>query len=182
MPAELLNEICEKKDALSEKEVDALIIAHFRKDRCAALKSVIKQWDDSPYFQERKDIFHEAQACYSRRYFNASTMLLMAHTEGIIRDFFGDRKSDFVHVINALAKKVKKPTNQAVSLDDYIFSVALESLKIVLTKGHRHHAMHGNSTDKETEANSLRQFLYLNEVYFILEYLSLVSQEKGGTS
>lgn len=49
LPDELVNHIHDNQEKLSTDEVNKLIIAHFRNDRCKALKTVVKGWDELPY-------------------------------------------------------------------------------------------------------------------------------------
>lgn len=57
LPDELVNHIHDNQEKLSTDEVNKLIIAHFRNDRCKALKTVVKGWDELPYLLVANEFF-----------------------------------------------------------------------------------------------------------------------------
>ena len=87
LPEGIVDEIYERRNEITQEEVDSLIVQHFRDNRCQELKKIVKRWKQLPYFEARKIVFHDAQVCHSRRYFNASTTLISLHFEGVVTDF-----------------------------------------------------------------------------------------------
>jgi len=87
LPESLVTDVYERKDELTQTDVDALITSYFRQNKCAALKQMVKAWNKLPYFSCRKSVFHEALVNHSKRYYNSSIMMMTIQTEGVITDF-----------------------------------------------------------------------------------------------
>ena len=186
LPEELVNYIHDNQEKLSAEEVDELIIAHFRNDRCKALKLVVKRWDELPYFTCRKKIFHEALVNHSRHYFNSSVTLLTVHTEGVITDFvrtsLDNPRYKVEKAIEDKTRELKK--NDEVSIYEYeVFNDVINQIETAFTENFkhsnpdetsnesRHKIAHGHAYEAENEVNSLKNFLYLNELYLLFLYL-----------
>ena len=181
-PEDLMNEIHEKRDSLTIEDVDKIIVNYFRKDRCNALKHIVKQWDGLSYFTNREIIFHEALVNHSRKYYNSSVTLLTVHTEGVITDFVRvNMQQPRFHVKKAIddIKKVLGE-NETVSIYEYeVFNDVIEKIEDAFTEGFSHadpdkssnksrdKIAHGHAYEKENEVNSLKKFLYLNEIYHL---------------
>ena len=182
LPEEIVDEIYERRDEIAQEEVDALIIKHFRDNKCQALKCIVKSWTALPYFESRKVVFHEAQVCHSRRSYNASTTLISLHYEGVVTDFVRDRVNTPTYRVEKALKCINDLANDlnlsAMSFKDWIVcSYVLECVDQAFTtnfspsdpdscpNNSRHKIAHGHATAKETEANSLRRFLFMNELY-----------------
>ncbi len=192
LPDELVNHIHDNQEKLSADEVNKLIIEHFRNDQCKALKMVVKGWHELPYFTCRKRIFHEALVNHSRRYFNSSVTLLTVHTEGVITDFVRTSlKNPRFKVEKAIADiKKELEENNDVSIYEYeVFSDVIEQIEKAFTENFehsnpdatsnesRHKIAHGHAYETENEVNSLKKFLYLNELYSLFLYLDKQTQE-----
>jgi hypothetical protein len=87
MPLSIINAIYKEHETIAPADVDACICAFFRKKQCEALKTIVKKWNNSPYFAPRRHVLHEALVNHSRKYFNSAVMMLTLQTEGIITDF-----------------------------------------------------------------------------------------------
>lgn len=188
LPDKIINMIYEKRDTITGEEVDFIIISYFRDNRCVNLKQVVKKWSSSRYFKSRERIFHEALVNHSRKYFNSSTTLLVLHTEGVITDFvrIGLQTPRFKSqqaVMDITACLNDMPMNM-LNLSDwqvynFVFERILEAFKEKFelsnpdgaSNSSRHKIAHGHSVEEETEINSLKRFLYLNEVYRLFSKL-----------
>ena len=192
LPDELINHIHNNQEELSADEVSKLIIEHFRNDRCKALKIIVKGWDDLPYFICRKKIFHEALVNHSRRYFNSSVTLLTLHTEGVITDFVRTSLKNPRFKVEKAIEDIKRELeeNNDVSIYEYeVFRDVIEQIEKAFTENFehsnpdatsnesRHKIAHGHAYEAETEVNSLKKFLYLNEIYSLFSYLDKQTQE-----
>lgn len=192
LPDELVNHIHDNQEKLSTDEVNKLIIAHFRNDRCKALKTVVKGWDELPYFACRKRIFHEALVNHSRRYFISSVTLLTVHTEGVITDFVRTSLKNPRYKVKKAIEDIKRELegNNDVSIYEYeVFHDVIDRIEKAFTEGFEHSnpdaasnesrdkIAHGHVYEAENEVNSLKKFLYLNELYSLFLYLDKKTQD-----
>lgn len=188
LPDSILDTIYERKDSISTTEVDTIIVGYFRKDICVALKSLVMGWSSSPYFSSRKRIFHEALVNHSRRYYNASTTMLTIHTEGIISDFVRLKLKTPRYKAEKAIDDISVCMNDApmsiLSFSDWhIYSAVLENILTAFNESFelsnpeaasnnsRHKIAHGHAIEAENEVNSLKRFLYLNEIYRLFSML-----------
>lgn len=182
LPEKLIDEIFEKSSTHGKDEVNKIITSYFRKDRCAALKAIVSSWDFPACFSSRKHIFKEALHCHSRRLYNASTTMLTLHMEGVITDFaeitFGKSRFKATQALKDINNFVNNQLQESLTFDDdVIFRFVIKNIQKNLsenfevanpeltTNNSRHKIAHGHVTVKETEVNSLRRFLYLNELF-----------------
>ncbi|TEB06570.1 hypothetical protein Psch_00102 [Pelotomaculum schinkii] len=195
LSTEVIDEIYDKKDTITQDEVDRLVVQDFRKNRCERLKKVVNKWDDSPYFKPRKLVLHQALVSHSRRCYNASTTLLSIHTEGVITDFMriGLQTPKFraQEALNDITEYLNIQPMGSLSFSDWqIYSEVLERILSAFVEhfdcanpdgasnDSRHKIAHGHVIEAETEVNSLKRFLYLNEVYRLFSYLDKRVQAK----
>ena len=182
LPEEIVEDIYTRRDEITQEEVDALVVQHFRNNRCHELKRMICSWKKLPYFKARQIVFHEAQVCHSRRSFNASTTLLSLHFEGVVTDFVRNklnkptyRAEKALECIYSLADDL---STRAMPFGDwiacaYVLGCVDEAFRTNFSPADpddcpntsRHKIAHGHATAKETEANSLRRFLFMNELF-----------------
>ena len=188
LPEELVDAIYEQQNEITQEEVDALIVQHFRNNKCAELKQIVNSWANLPYYESRKHVFHEAQVCHSRRSFNAATTLISLHFEGVVTDFVRCRINQPTYRVDKALKQISDLTNDlslsTMSFRDWIVcSYVLECIDQAFTtnfspadpdncpNNSRHKIAHGHAIAKETEANSLRRFLFMNELYKLFRCL-----------
>jgi hypothetical protein len=192
LPDELVNHIHENKGELSVDEVDKLIVNYFRDDRCKKLKSIVKQWSDLPYFYCRTKVFHEALVNHSRRYFNSSVILLTVHIEGVITDFVRTSLKNPRFKVETAIEDIKKELAEKheISIYEYeVFTDVIEQIEVAFNENFkisdpdatsnksRHKIAHGHAYEPENEVNSLKRFLYLNEIYYLFSLLHKQGQE-----
>ncbi|MDV0447270.1 hypothetical protein MsAg5_11500 [Methanosarcinaceae archaeon Ag5] len=193
LPNELVNEIHEKRNELNIDEVNKMIVEYFRKDRCEILKNMVRGWKDLSYFRCRENIFHEALVNHSRKYFNSSVTLLTIHTEGVITDFvrieLQAAKYKMILAIDDI-KKLIEVENISVNKYEIYIDVIEQITKGFIEKfdhsnpeeasnKSRHKIAHGHVYEKESEVNSLKQFLYINEIYHLFVQLNKSEQIKN---
>lgn len=181
-PEELMYEIHEKRESFTTDDVDKIIVTYFRKDRCKALKQVVKQWSELSYFNNREIIFHEALVNHSRKYYNSSITLLTIHTEGVITDFVRLNMQEPRFRVKKAIDDIKRVLgeNETVSIYEYeVFNDVIEKIEDAFTEGFSHadpdkssnksrdKIAHGHAYEKENEVNSLKKLLYLNEIYHL---------------
>lgn len=184
---DLADSIHRNQEKLSINDVDKIIVDYFRQNKCQALKDIVKSWKELSYFCRRELVFHEALVNHSRKYFNTSVTLLTLHTEGIITDFVRTTlKNPRFHVEKAIEDiKQELAENADASIYEYeIFSDVIERIEDAFNENFkhsdpdatsnksRHKIAHGHACEKENEVNSLKRFLYLNEIYSLFMLLS----------
>ena len=182
LPDDLVNRIFEKITDIEQGEVDQIIVNHFRNNRCAALKCIVQTWKSSRYFSPRKDIFNQALHCHSRGIYNASVTMLTLHIEGVITDFvriaFNTPKFKAENALKDIDNFIGGLPCSTLPFSEYsVFFSVIDAIQAALTENFslanpetasnssRHKIAHGHAVEKETEANSLRCFLYLNELF-----------------
>ncbi len=187
LPDELVDEIIERAENIKKSEVDQIIVAHFRKDRCGALRRIVHGWETSQCFLTRKHVFNQALHCHSRRIYNASVTMLTLHVEGVITDFARvvlDSQCKAKKALEGINDFIEGMPFATLTFSDWgIFSFVIKKVQAALSEdfdlsnpetasnNSRHKIAHGHVVEKETEANSLRRFLYLNELYRIFSVI-----------
>ena len=187
LPEELINDIHARQKELSVEHVNNLVVLYFRQNKCEALKKMLKQWDSLHYFSCRKRIFHEALVNHSRKYFNTSVTLLTIHTEGVITDFVRTSLKTPRFKLEKAIEDIKKQLdeNENVSLYEFeAFNDVIAGIEEAFTENFvysdpdaasnrsRHKIAHGHAYETENEVNSLKRFLYLNEIHNLFFKLS----------
>ena len=114
--------------------------------------------------------------------FNSSITLLAIHTEGVIIDFVRTVLQSPRHYVKQAIKDVKEKleNTEDVSIYKYeVFNDVIERIEQALndgfdcanpdkaSNGSRNKIAHGHVYERETEANSLKHFLYMNELYHL---------------
>lgn len=182
LPEEIVNYVYENRKTLNKDDVDKIVIKYFRENRCEKLKNIVYGWNNLSYFICRKRIFHEALVNHSRKYFNSSITLLAVHTEGVITDFVRTVLQNPRYRINRAIEDVKEElkNNEDISMFEYeIYNDVIEKIEQAFNEGFdcanpdktsngsRNKIAHGHVYEKETEVNSLKHFLCLNELYHL---------------
>ena len=197
LPEEVVNYVYENRESLSKDDVDKIVVEYFRKNQCEALKNMVYGWNDSPYFTCRKRVFHEALVNHSRKYFNSSITLLVVHTEGVITDFVRTVLQNPRRRVNQAIEDVKEKLDNTEDMSVYeykVFNDVIERIAQAFDKGFdyadpdkasngsRHKIAHGHVYEKETEVNSLKHFLYMNELYHLFLLLSNHDNENSDSN
>ena len=197
LPEEVVNHVYENRESLSKDDVDKIVVEYFRKNQCEALKNMVYGWNDSPYFTCRKRVFHEALVNHSRKYFNSSITLLVVHTEGVITDFVRTVLQNPRRRVNQAIEDVKEKLDNTEDMSVYeykVFNDVIERIEQAFDKGFdyadpdkasngsRHKIAHGHVYEKETEVNSLKHFLYMNELYHLFLLLSNHDNENSDSN
>lgn len=179
---QLLNKIFENKDIITKQEVDRIICDYFRANRCEKLKNMTKGWKQLPYFKARAIDVHQIVIIHGQKYYNSSVTLLTIMIEGVTRDFVQSHLGQGFYKFS----KVREELRNIVENDDNIglfeYTIADHILKCVeetFSGGFnpatpeespdykRDKRLHGQALEKQCEADSLKLFLQLNELYNI---------------
>lgn len=185
---ELLDKIHCGKENLDQDEVDSIICGYYRDNRSEKLKSMVKQWSQLPYFKARSTDWHQIVVIHGQKYYNSSVKLLIIMIEGVTRDFVRSHSGEgYFHFL-----KVRQELRNLLENDDNItyfeFIIIDHILKLVdeTFGGHfdpvapeespdykRDKQLHGQALGIQTEADSLKLFLQINELYRIFESVSI---------
>ena len=197
LPEEVVNHVYKNRESLSKDDVDKIVVEYFRKNQCEALKNMVYCWNNLPYFTCRKGVFHEALVNHSRKHFNSSITLLAVHTEGVITDFVRTvLQSPRYRVTQAIEDvKEKLENTEAMSIYEYeVFNDVIERIEQAFNEsfdytnpdkasnGSRNKIAHGHVYEKETEVNSLKHFLYMNELYHLFLLFSNHDNESSDSN
>lgn len=184
---DIVDDIHERQGELSVEDVDKIIANFFRQNKCDAIKRMVKQWNSLPYFSCRSRIFHEALVNHSRRYFNASVTLLTVHTEGVITDFVRTSLNNPRFKVEKAIEDIKKELEDSENISFFeseVFHDVIIQIEEAFNENFkhsdpdatsnksRHKIAHGHAYTPENEVNSLKRFLYLNEIYSLFFKLS----------
>lgn len=180
----IIEEIYEKRENITKEQVDELICQFYRSERNKNLKSMLKKWNILSYYGERRVDFHEALIIHSRKYYNSSVTLLMLHIEGVIRDFVRIRLGNAywkVGKANEHLKVTMDESNEISYIEHNIYTHILKCIDTIYSEGFdptapekssdfsRNKRGHGQALAKQSEVNSLKLFLYLNELFYIFK-------------
>ncbi|MEA5016805.1 MAG: hypothetical protein VB099_19845 [Candidatus Limiplasma sp.] len=186
IPDSLFDNIYQNRAEYSQDEVDTKVVSYFRKERCKELKRLVKQWQKCSCFVSRKHIWHQAIVNHSRGYYNASITLATIHIEGILTDFVRiNMSTPRYHIDKAIDDIQEKLDDSAFQTYwDYLGqSDVLKNIKNLFAESFhpsnpdeapntsRHKIAHGHAVELENEQNSLKQFLFLNELYHMFTLL-----------
>lgn len=187
LPKELVNDIHAKQEELSVEDVDKIIVAYFRQNKCEAIKKMVKRWESLEYFNCRARIFREALVNHSRKYFNTSVTLLVIHTEGVITDFVRTSLNNPRFKVEKAIEDIRKGLEESNNVSIYEFEVFNDVIERIeeafkenfkqsdpdaTSNKSRHKIAHGHAYEAENEVNSLKRFLYLNQIYYLFFKLS----------
>ena len=137
-------------------------------------------------------VFHEALVNHSRKYFNSSITFLAIHTEGVITDFVRTVLQNSHYRIAQATKDVKEKLENTEDVSIYEYDVFIDVIDRIeqafkesfdcgnpdkTSNRSRHKITHGHVYEKETEVDSLKHFLYLNELHYLFFLLSNCNNE-----
>ena len=186
IPEQIIEDIYYNKDSLSVIDVNKIIVDYFRNNRCKELKRITKVWNSLPIFARRADVFHQAIMNHVRKYYNASITILIAHTEGVISDFVREVIEKPKYYINKAIAEVKEEMNNCEGMAFYEYRAYIDVISRIETAflekfepanphnasgNSRNKIAHGHDYEKRHEVDSLKQFLYLNELYHLFSFL-----------
>ena len=124
--------------------------------------------------------------------FNSSVTLLTVHTEGVITDFVRTSLNNPRYYVKKAIDDIQRELKESkdVSICEYeVFHDVIERIEKVFTESFDHanpdaasnesrdKIAHGHAYEAESEVNSLKKFLYLNELYSLFLYLDKKIQE-----
>jgi hypothetical protein len=188
LPNEIIDDIYNRQATLTSNDVDNIITQYFRRDNFIKLKHIVQKWESSSYFKRRRHIFNQALNTHTYELFNASTTLLALHIEGVITDFMRIKLQEpnkkIKNAIPEIVESLKDIPIVILSFADYkVYSLVLGEILETFTEyfssanpdsasnNSRHKIAHGHAVDIETEINSLKRFLYMNEMYRLISFL-----------
>ncbi|MDD4753236.1 MAG: hypothetical protein PHT78_08330 [Desulfitobacteriaceae bacterium] len=185
---ELLDQIHDGKETIGQDEVDSIICQYYRANRCEKLKNMVKRWNRLPYFNARAIDSHQMVVIHGRRYYNSSVKLLIIMIEGVTRDFVqshsGEGHFHFFKVRQELRNILENDDD--ITYFEFIIVDCILNLVDEIFGGHfdpiapdqspdykRDKQLHGQALGMQTESDSLKLILQLNELYRIFESVSI---------
>lgn len=174
-------EIEKQEDLLEKKEIDEIICNFYNNDDFKNLESLLVKWKQNKYFQRVSEILDDAIYAHKNGKYTLSIPVLMPNIEGIIRCFMNDEYGISEKSFNSIYKEFK---DNIKKLGDIIAGYVVQYIDVLFCNFDprnpdkvddfsRHKLSHGFSSKYHSEVNSLRLILYLDEIYNIIEKLSI---------
>jgi|GEM_PF-6330137 len=192
LPEEMLSDISERTNELKKEEVDRIIVEYFRQDECSELIKIVESWETLPFFHSRKVVYDQVLIAHTQSLYNLSVTVLTLHMEGVIHDFaltaLGEPKWKPEKNLERIVEIIKNHLNV---LDRLVLSNVSECICKALSENFdkanpdatsnksRHKIAHGYVTDIETEVNSLKCFLYTNELWRAFSFIITIATQHG---
>jgi len=185
--SEMVEHFTGSEESISISDVDGHIVRCFAENDATKLKQLVESWMIIKVFSSRRHIFSEAIAAHKEGFFNCTVSLLTIHTEGVMRDFLQFYLDSPNH--RDATKNIRK------ELDQYVLSIAAknfisfsEMLRCMESWGSmesffekRNEIAHGRAVQKNNEADSLRQFLFIDEVFRVCRAMIEADVQNGET-
>lgn len=174
-------EIEKQENLLEKKEVDEIICNFYNKDNFKNLESLLAKWKQNKYFERISEILDDAIYAHKNGKYTLSIPALMPNVEGIIRCFMNDEygisEKSFIYIYKEFKDNIKKfgdiMAGYVVQYIDILFCNFDPRNPDKVDDFSRHKLSHGFSSNYHSEVNSLRLILYLDEIYNIIEKLSM---------
>ena len=185
IPGYIVDDLLPDLNKKNQKYIDTCITEYFNKDNATILRVMVQDWSGISCFDARRHIFEEAFNVHLSGNYNASTTLLAVHTEGLLSDFarieLHSPRFKAKNALNEIDKEMNNTTFPYFSSFSSVilFQQVINDLKkfmetdfdykhpAIAPDNTRNKIAHGQVIEKQTEANSLRLFLYINEIYRI---------------
>jgi hypothetical protein len=156
---------------LGRRDFDHEICRRYRAYDGRRLRRVVRGWSDEPAFKLRRPIIRDALADHLARRYRVSVPTLLPCIEGVAADTFGmarsvrvpegvESLSDFLDGLDALALDVALD-----SLGSLYGPVDFGEASPLSPRLNRHLILHGRVVRYGNEANSLKMFMYLDELH-----------------
>ena len=202
VPYYIANEIADHLDAMTQEKADAIIMDYFKNNNYAELIKMVARWELSPRLNTRKHIFDEAVASHIQERYYSSATLLAVHIEGIVADYIRCEKTarfKLEGMINDLKQHLNRNLDRVnfPKIDQRLLFEFLEDVyntrfwhedpslikdpdknNGAFEASHnlsRNKIAHGHVIIGLTEADSLKCFLYIHELFHLF-----VELDRGG--
>ncbi|MBZ4664622.1 MAG: hypothetical protein JG776_2346 [Caloramator sp.] len=175
LPIDIINYIHENKETLSQEDVDKTICDYYKADDCKELEEIISEWNELEYFskwgKKIKDAFH----AHKLEMYSLSVSVWALMIEGVIRDFMRDVYGVTAFKFSLLYNNFKE---KAKELDGFIVNYAFNCMDSFYVRFNpekpdgvhdfsRHKIFHGQAVNYDSEVNSLKLMLYLDELFYM---------------
>lgn len=175
LPIEIINYIYKNKETLKQKDVDKIISDYYKSDECRELEEIINEWNELEYFNKWENKVKDAFYAHKLEMYSLSVPVWALMIEGIIRDFMRGNYDVTAFKFGALYDNFKE---KAKELDGFIVSYAFNCMDSFYVRFNpekpdgvhdfsRHKIFHGQAVNYDTEINSLKLMLYLDELFYM---------------
>ncbi|NMB97456.1 MAG: hypothetical protein GYA02_12745 [Clostridiaceae bacterium] len=179
LPISIINYIYDNGDDLTKQDVDDIICEYYKNNEYSGLERILKSWNELPYYATRRKQIRDAFYAHKLGLYSLSIPVLGMMLEGVIRDFMSDTYSlthyKFSPLYNGFKKKAKE-------LDEFILKYTFNCIDLFYIRYNpqnpdevddfsRHKMFHGQAINYDSEVNSLKLILYLDELFQIESYL-----------
>ena len=175
LPIEIINYIYKNKETLKQKDVDKIISDYYKSDECRELEEIINGWNELEYFNKWEKKVNDAFYAHKLEMYSLSVPVWALMIEGIIRDFMRGNYDVTAFKFGILYDNFKE---KAKELDGFIVSYAFNCMDSFYVRFNpekpdgvhdfsRHKIFHGQAVNYDTEINSLKLMLYLDELFYM---------------
>lgn len=175
LPIEIINYIYKNKETLKQEDVDKIISNYYESDECKELEEIINGWNELDYFSKWENKVRDAFHAHKLGMYSLSVPVWALMMEGIIRDFMRGNYGITAFKFSTLYDNFKEKANE---LDRFIVSYAFNCIDSFYIRFNpenpdgacdfsRNKIFHGQAINYDTEINSLKLMLYLDELFYI---------------
>ncbi len=175
--------------------IEQIFLDYFAEDDYRLLDEMINSWSESPYFTKRIKIIKDAIDAHKNGKYTLSIPTLLPQIEGILSDFTGEPaghptpmfknafESQYPEVLKTVSKDILVGLATSKFLYGGINSQDFTSEKFVAWLAsnengslNRHAILHGVHINYSSEINSLRVFMLLDSLFFLISSSSAHNQ------
>lgn len=175
LPIEIINYIYKNKGNLKQKDVDKIISDYYKSDEYKELEEIINGWNELEYFSKWEKKVKDAFYAHKLGMYSLSVPVWALMIEGIIRDFMRGNYDVTAFKFGILYDNFKEKANE---LDGFIVNYAFNCMDSFYVRFNpekpdgvhdfsRHKIFHGQAINYDTEINSLKLMLYLDELFYM---------------
>ncbi|WP_312700876.1 hypothetical protein [Sedimentibacter sp.] len=180
---EVIDYIYENKETLKQNDVDDIISDYYRADEYKELEDIINGWNESECFNKWGKKVKDAFYAHKLQMYSLSVPVWALMIEGIIRDFMRENYDITAFKFGILYNNFKE---RAKELDEFIVTYAFNCMDSFYVRFNpekpegvhdfsRHKIFHGQSDNYDTEINSLKLIMYIDELFYMVSSLKRAS-------
>lgn len=171
---EIINGIYANKETLKQQDVDEIICDYYKSDDYKELQGLISEWNELEYFNKWAKKIKDAFYAHKLGMYSLSVPVWALMIEGVIRDFMRDVYGVTAFKFSNLYINFKE---KAKEVDGFIVNYTFNCMDSFYVRFNpekpdgvhdfsRHKIFHGQAINYDSEINSLKLMLYLDELFY----------------
>lgn len=158
---------------LDAPSLKAAVLATFHNDDYKFMKTTVDDWWDRPEFQRWQHVIDDAFWAHRKGKYTLSVPALIPVSEAIMRDVCGDEVARMPTLAEKIGTMVSSWSFSAVSDEPFVATLSRFTKRegyadpvpdSEVGRWHRHRILHGRDPTYNTDLNSLRLFILLDEL------------------